>query len=478
MIEVLKKKKPSTVLGLTLEKDRLEGTVLRRSNGSLNVLQTFTVPLALNPFTGDPELVGREIRNHLEQAGVRERRCVVGLPLSSAMFLLVEVPDISEEDIPGFLQIEAERGFPYGQDALYMSTLRFASNEKQYAALVAISRNNVSQVEAALKAAQLKPVSLSLGVSALQNPGKEKSNGVLALALGPNNVDLQVSCDGGIIALRSLDEAFESEGVQKQLSVDFLIREIKITRGQLPPLLRDLVRRVRVFGRGEMVRRFVSDIMPRLDPVRLQVEWVEGYPPDEFPKRLPPGAPVSAPLSLAASWLTGTGAGLEFLPPKVRPWQRLTTRFSSRKLAWATSAAACLLLLVGGAFGVQQWQLSRLQSEWVVMEPKVKELEALQQKIKTFRPWFDDSFRSLTILRKVTEAFPEEGVVTAKTLEIRDLSSVTCSGVARDNQAFLKMLDRLRGIKEISDLKVDVLRGKTPMQFTFNFHWGEKANEN
>jgi hypothetical protein len=478
MIEVLKKKKPSTVLGLALEKDRLEGVVLRRSNGSLNVLQSFAVPLALNPFTGDPELVGREIRNHLDQAGVRERRCAVCLPLSSAMFLLAEVPDIPEEDVASFLQIEAERGFPYGQDALYMSTLRFSSNEKQYAAMVAISRNHVSQIEAALKAAQLKPVSFSLGVSALQNPREEKSNGVLALAVGPGNVDLQVTCDGGVIALRSLDEALESEGVQGQLSADFLIREIKITRGQLPPRFREIVRQVRVFGRGEMVRRFVSDIMPRLDSMGLQTSWVEGYAPDEFPKRLPPEAVVSTPLSLAAGYLTGAGAGLEFLPPKVRPWQRLTTRFSSRKLAWASSAAAGLLLLVGGAFGFQQWQLSRLEAQWTAMEPKVKDLEALQQKIKTFRPWFDDSFRSLTILRKLTEAFPEDGVVTAKTLEIRDLSSVTCSGVARDNQAFLKMLDRLRATKEISDLKVDQVRGKTPMQFTFNFHWGESANEN
>ncbi|HMJ65303.1 MAG TPA: hypothetical protein VK615_08115, partial [Candidatus Binatia bacterium] len=103
---------------------------------------------------------------------------------------------------------------------------------------------------------------------------------------------------------------------------------------------------------------------------------------------------------------------------------------------------------------------------------------SLRRMIKTFRPWFDDSFRSLTILRKLTEAFPEEGLVTAKTLEIRDLGSVTCSGVARDNQAFLKMLDRLRATREITDLKVDQVRGKTPMQFTFNFHWGERANEN
>jgi len=478
MIEVLKKKKPSTVLGLTLEKDRLEGIVLRRSNGSLNVLQTLNVPLALNPFTGDPQLVGREIRNHLDHAGVRERRCAVCLPLSSAMFLLTEVPEMPEEDVASFLQIEAERGFPYGQDALFMSSIRFRSHDKDYAALVAISRNNVSQIEAALKAAQLKAVSFSLGITALQNPAKEKSKGVLAIAVGENTVDLQVTCDGGVVALRSLDEAFEVEGVRKELSVDFLAREIKITRGQLRPEFRDSVRKVNIFGRGEMVRRFVSDIMPRFEAVGLRVDWIEGYQPDEFPKRLPPDAPVSSALSLAANYLCGSGSALEFLPPKTRPWQQLTTRFSSRKLAWASTAAAALLLLGGGALGFQQWQLSRLQTQWVGMEPKVKELEALQQRIKTFRPWFDDSFRSLTILRKLTEAFPEEGLVTAKTLEIRDLGSVTCSGVARDNQAFLKMLDRLRATREITDLKVDQVRGKTPMQFTFNFHWGERANEN
>ena len=94
----------------------------------------------------------------------------------------------------------------------------------------------------------------------------------------------------------------------------------------------------------------------------------------------------------------------------------------------------------------------------------------MQQQIKKFRPWFDESHRNLTILRTVTEAFPDEGGVTAKTLEIRELSSVTCSGVARDNQAFLKMLDQLRATKEVTDLKVDQVRGKTPLQFTFNFH--------
>jgi hypothetical protein len=37
----------------------------------------------------------------------------------------------------------------------------------------------------------------------------------------------------------------------------------------------------------------------------------------------------------------------------------------------------------------------------------------------------------------------------------------------------------LRGTKEIGGLKVDSVRGKTPLQFTINFQWGHGgANEN
>ncbi len=82
MTNVFKKQRPSSALGLTFDGNRLEVVALRRTNGSFQLQKTLVAPLALSPLTGDPELVGREIRNHLEQAGIREHRCVVGLPLS------------------------------------------------------------------------------------------------------------------------------------------------------------------------------------------------------------------------------------------------------------------------------------------------------------------------------------------------------------------------------------------------------------
>jgi hypothetical protein len=478
MIVLRKKRIPTTALGLSLHGGRLEGVLVKRSNGSMQVLKTFQATLALNPLTGDPELVGREIRNHLEQAGIRERRCAVCLPSGWALTLPTEVPDMPDEDVPSFLEIEAERGFPYGLEALSLARSVYRSvTGKRFATQIAIPRNHLDQLERALRAAQLRPSSFTLGVATLQAPDKDSSNGVLALVLGDGSVDLQVTCSGGSVAVRSLDGVFESEGVQHRLSTDLLLREIKITLGQLADDFRDNVRRVRVFGRGEAARRFVAEAGPRLELMRLKPELVEVYAPNEFARALPAGAEVSPALSAAARCVTGVPPMFEFLPPRVGPLQQLTNRFASKKLGWISAAAALVLLLVGGAFAVQQIQLSRLRGKWARMEKQVHDLEDMQSQIRRFRPWFDGSFRTLTVLRKITEAFPEDGVVTAKTLEIRDVSSVTCAGVANDNQALLKMLDQLRASKDVRDLKVDNIRGKTPLQFTFNFQWGEGGGD-
>ncbi len=96
----------------------------------------------------------------------------------------------------------------------------------------------------------------------------------------------------------------------------------------------------------------------------------------------------------------------------------------------------------------------------------------MEDNIRQFRPWYDDSFRSLTILRVLTLAFPESGEVTAKTIEIHDGSTVTCSGTARDNLALLAMEAKLRGISGVSGLHLGQVRGKAPMQFSVEFQYG------
>ena len=106
------------------------------------------------------------------------------------------------------------------------------------------------------------------------------------------------------------------------------------------------------------------------------------------------------------------------------------------------------------------------------MSPQVKELDDLQRQIKRFRPWFDESFASLSMLRQLTEAFPEDNTVVAKSIEIRDAGLVTCTGTTRDSKVLVKVVERLNSAPGIIDAQVTGLTGTSPSQFTLSFRWG------
>ena len=468
----------TSVLGLTFDGSRLEGVELRRTNGSVEIRKSFAVSLSLDLLTAEPELAGRELRKHLDAAGVRERRCAVCLPLSWALTLNTKVPDLPEADQESFLQIEAERGFPYGPDALLMAHSRLNSpGGGKLATLVAIPRDPVARLEAVLAAAQLRPASFSLGVTALQRPEAEASNGVIALVPGENNLSLQITCGGGVVVLRTIEHAFEPEGGERRFQADHVLRELRITLGQLPPDVRETMKRLRVFGAGDAVEEIVEQLSPRADALGLRVEQVKAYAPDEFSVKVPPGTAVSAAMSLAVRHLSGAGAGYEFLPPKVSAWSQFASKYSSQRMVAAGATAGAVAAVILLVFFVQQVQLWYWGAKWSGMKSRVQELEEMNANIRRFRPWFDDSVRSMSILRRLTEAFPEDGAISAKTVEFRGPATVTCTGTARDTEAVLKTVEKLRGVKEISNAQIEQIRGGSPKQFTFNFQWREGGGQ-
>ena len=473
----LKKRPGGSLLGLSLDGSRLEGAVVRRTNGSVEITSPFAVSLSLDLLSNDPELVGREIRKQLDAVGVRERACVVCVPLGWALTLTVALPELPEADIASFIQIEAERGFPSGPETLMLAYSRYRLPEgAAHATLVGIPRDHVTRLDAVLRAARLRPASFSLGIAALQRGDAEPDAGVLALAPVENGVCLQVTCGGGLAALRRVDGAADLEGGERTIQADQIARETRITLGQLSAGLSDRVREARVYGRSDTALNLTRDLEPRLVAMGLDVRSVRDYAAVESGVKVPAGTAVSPAVSLAISRLAGQKTELEFLPPRVSAWSRFNARHSSRKLVWAGTAVGAVALVVALAFLIQQWQLSRWDSRWMKMKPRVTELEAMQQQIRRFRPWYDESYRSLSILRRLSEALPQDGSVSAKTVEIREPATVTCSGTAKDNPSLLKALDQLGKVREIADVRVESIRGKSPLEFTLNFHWGETTS--
>jgi hypothetical protein len=163
---------------------------------------------------------------------------------------------------------------------------------------------------------------------------------------------------------------------------------------------------------------------------------------------------------------------MEFLPPKVSAWQRFSERYSSGKLAYAGASAGAVAAIILLAFLGQQIVLWNWQSKWGRIEKPVTELTQMRDQIRLYRPWFDDSVRTLSILKRLTEAFPETGAVSAKTIELRDPARVTCSGTARNREALFAAVDQLRmATNQVADIHIETTRGSTPLEFTFNFRW-------
>ena len=471
-------KKLTTVLGLALDGSKLDGVVLRRTNGALAVLQTFSVTLALDPLTAAPELVGREIRNLLDAAGVRERNCVFGLPLKMILTAQTELPaSLPEADAASLLQLEAEKGFHADVATLQIADSRSAlANDKQHVLLAGVPATQVAALENILVAAKLKPVSFALGFSALQFPAEEKSNGVLALVIGETGVGLQIT-RGGVVALRSLEGAVENAGGRLELHTDLVARELRITLGQLPGELRDAVKRIRIFGPRDLARQLADALEPRFAALGLKVEVVAGYAPDEFGVQLPAEVSLSAAFSLAARVLVGQKPAFEFLPKRPNFVEQFVAKYSSGRLRTTGAIAAGVAVILLAVFLVQQIQLWHYRSQWTHMAAKVGELQAIQDNIRQYRPWYDGSFKNLAILRQLSLAFPEDGSVTAKNIEVRDGSAVTCSGTARDYAALLAMQAKLRAATGVRDVKLQQIRGKAPMQFVFAFNFNNGGAE-
>jgi hypothetical protein len=473
-ITTARRRTGSTLLGLALDGQRIEAVLARRSNGAgpLRVLNSAAGSLELNLLTDAPELVGREIRNFLDRAGIRERSCAVCLPLDWVLTAQTALPDLSPEDTESFINLEAERGLPFGLDTLAIArSMGQTKDGARYATIIAIPRENLAILQRSLKAAGLRPISFSLGLPALQKPELSLATGAVALRLGESSVELQVTSGGGIASLRALQGAVEQDGVRKRPYADVVARDLRITLGQLSAELRKNIQALKIFGNGDGAKHFVEDLSSRARLMDLNVEWVRSYRAEDFGIEMAKDIPVSPALSLAARTLLGQSSGLEFLPPKVSAWKQVATRYSSGKLAWTGVAAGVVALLVAGAFIVQEWQLSTWEKRWSAIQPEVRELDHQQQLIRRFRPWFDESFRSLSVLQKLTETFPEDGAVTAKSIEIREPGSVTCSGAARDNQALLDVTNKLRASSEISGVQVTQMRGSSPIQFKFNLLW-------
>ena len=469
------KRPPSSLLGLKLERNKLEGVVVRRSGSGVQIQKTFQAPLTLDPLTNDAELVGREILNQLSAAGIRERRCAVCLPLSWAHTIQVAIPELPEEDIAEYLGLEAEKGFPYSPDELMMGTSRFRTpGGEHFATMVAIPKGHLTLLEKALRAAKLKPVSFSLAVTSVQTADAESGSGLVSLWVGDNTLELQIVSGTGIVALRSLQARSEADAGAKAMDADTLAREIKITLGQLPRSIAQLLTKVRLFGRAEITKSLLKDLRPRLDHMGLATEIGTAQRINGF--TLPGGSDeaMSPAFGLAARCILGHPPAFEFLPPKISRFPQLVAQFSSRKIFPIAAVAALLVIAFGGPMGYRAWQEAQLRTKWKQIEKDVTDLTKVQNNIKTYHSWYED-FSVLDMYTNLVASFPANGAdATAKSVTVKEPFKITVTGDARNVAQVTALEGKLKQVKRFADIntkRTSQPQAGSRVQFTVEFSW-------
>jgi hypothetical protein len=459
------KKRPQSVLGLTLNDGQLRAVQVARSKGAMEVVRSASAALSLDLLHPESELIGREIRNHLDAAGIHERTCVVAVPANWIMSQHTKLPALSPEDLDSFLQLEAEKGFPYDSAQLQIARSFHRSAEAAYVTQLAVRKDRLAHLAAVVKAARLKPVSFRLGLAALPGVIAPPGKGRITVAVEPKGATLLVSAGGGMAAFRTCEAALESEAGENLVNGDAVARELRITFEQVPPDLRGDLRQLWLCGDETMVGQLAESLREWADAAGLKIEG-GGSPGDGLADQIAEG--------IATRWLAPAGAEMEFLPPRPGRWSLLMARYNSKRLATAGFAVGGAVVAALTIFGWQEIRLRLLRSEWGAMQAQVAALTAIQDRIHDYRPWYDRSFPDLRILARVTQCFPDNGSVTARSFEIHKVAAVTTvsiSGTARDGTALLRTQDQLRKANGIQGLKVEAISGKMPAQFTFTFRW-------
>ena len=479
----MKFREHKSILGISFEGRHITACVMRDVGNKLDVREIIQATLSLDLLSSDPELMGREIRKHLDDAGIRLNRCVVCVPLKWALTVQTELPDseLSDEDLEGFIAVQAEREFPFALEELSLAVSRYeVPDAPNRATMIALPANHLSTLQKVLKAASLIPVSITVGITSLLPTEliNKKDAGIVTVLLSENGIDMQISAGGGVVALRSFEEALETDrDGGKSFNLEMIASQLRITLGQLPQTLRESIKAVQIFGPDAEINTDRDTFTETMDRLGMSVKIGDCDLSSLLAKsdkisRFSPVVYVAA-----ARYLLDAKTRFEFLPPRVSRFKRFARKVSARGVAWLVSAAAIIVLGSGLAIFLQYRYLQRLESEWKRVEPQVNELDTVQNRIQTYRPWFDESIPSLRITQKLAEAFPEAGSVWTKSVEIKGLTQVICSGNAISNSDWLAMYNLLRETPGVEDLKVLQTQGDSPLQFSLSYKWNVRNSD-
>jgi hypothetical protein len=459
--ELKKRLRARSALAVAIESCRLAVTLVREDENAAQPSPSLSIPLGDAEVLKDPELAGQQFAAALSAAGFRERNCVVCVPPGWALTASTELPEVEDEDLRGYLELRAEREFsiPAGELRLGYSAYALPDGQRR-ATLAALSAKKIEALERMLAIANRRASSISLALDKCLSQPRP----MLHFLTNGNHADVVITTGGGVAGLRSLALPMTSGAA---LDSAAFCRDVRITLGRLPEPVRQQIRQA-AFS-GPSAEEFC--VRTRYELLRMGIKSPECDSIAGEDASSPENASAGAATEAARRTLRGQPVAFEFVIPETNRWQELLQRVDTSRRRGLLLGAAGLVLLPLLLLFIRSEIESHLQSRWDAMADNVAELDALQQKIHEFRPWFEPVPQGLQLLQSLVMAFPEQGDVWAKSIQVAEDGKVTCTGFARTQEALMALLARMRARPDITGLQMQQVRGENPIQFSVTYQW-------
>lgn len=432
---------PTSLLCLAIAPPEIRAQACRRTRSGLAMPHRCLLP-SLRLTADDPELVGRELRQRLQEADLPRGKAVVLLPSSWFETQQVSLEGIPAESHEAFLQLQAER-LSGGADAGLWGHHQVVFPDGRTVALVtSLSAERAGPVCAALRAAGVQPLFLA-PMAAFPAPAEVA--GAVVLSAVPQGLEFGVFVQGMPLLFRSLPADLPAEA---------LVRELRLTLG----------------GLGVAGRKIFMDAPPAVAEALRQA----GFQLQPLPVSTSGGFPTAEAALLSLVEKGCVPGGVPVAPPVSR-WKRLWLQ--RRRLMTAVGGAAAvvalLLLAVLGRILYIQW----LEAQSAKVHAEAEQIGKIQAQATALAGWVRPAPERLLLLKRITEAFPEEGSAWCERIDVRSNNEVILTASARSASDWLATRERLGRTPGITEFHVQNLKNREKdggVQFTVKFTWNSK----
>mgnify|MGYP006282981363 CR=1 FL=1 len=446
------------------------------------------------------------IRSVARSLNPPDKRVILSLPKQQATVRCATLPSTDPAELTQMARFEAERHIPFHPErhATGFHVMRSGELEGSEVMLGAVDGPIIDRLLEGVDKAGLQPDGVTLSSACLINtlaevaPREGEENILALVSIGLDSLDLVVLREGRMVFARSVamdlsgilqqwlgltdaeDEALalrrdikrlgmtarmidclnldahygEAGAAQDKLAaerfrawLDRIIREVRLTydfarREMKCPPIEALV----LTGEGAVIKNLDQYLQKNLNlPVRRlnPIEKLERADQRKYPFE---GFEFAIPYGAAVSRMGGNPYQLDLTPPSY--YRRQSARLIRRQLVATAALTVLTAVLMIAAFmklrDTRQRELRAYQEANRILQPRVAELQEMQEKLAIIEDYIKDPNSALLVLNSIAGAGMIPDRLSTQRVEFKKGDDLTIDGYAKSIEDINRFADHLR----------------------------------